>query len=199
MNNSEILIDKLCTEGFYIIEDFLKEEQYRALQTLAEEHYAQGLFREAKIGLNVGLHKNEAIRKDEILWLTGNEMNPTIEFFLARINQLLQLLNQFIFLGLHEFETHFALYQPGSYYKKHVDQFAHQKTRKISFVYYLNEAWKPEYGGELTLYTQKDELIQKVIPQGNRFICFNSELPHEVSLTHQPRYSITGWMKTRPT
>ena len=52
-------------------------------------------------------------------------------------------------------------------------------------------------GGQLNLYNQQDELIRAVFPEGNRFICFNSELPHEVALTHQTRYSITGWMKTR--
>ena len=43
----------------------------------------------------------------------------------------------------------------------------------------------------------QDELIQDITPCGNRFICFKSELPHEVCLTLQTRYSIAGWMKTR--
>ncbi|MBI2785834.1 MAG: 2OG-Fe(II) oxygenase, partial [Legionella longbeachae] len=77
------------------------------------------------------------------------------------------------------------------------DQFASQKTRKISCVYYLNSNWQLEFGGELKIYDEEGQLLQNVLPIENRFICFSSELPHEVCLTHQPRYSITGWMKTR--
>jgi SM-20-related protein len=92
---------------------------------------------------------------------------------------------------------HFAVYAPGSFYKRHVDQFATTKTRKISCVYYLNEKWLEEYQGELTLYDKENNLLQNVLPIGNRLICFNSELPHEVNPTLQTRYSITTWMKTR--
>lgn len=106
-------------------------------------------------------------------------------------------LNHALYLSLHEFETHFAIYQPGSFYKKHVDQFQSTKNRKISCVYYLNEQWQPSFGGKLNLYSPQDELLSEVIPLGNRLICFNSELPHEVELTHCTRYSIAGWMKTR--
>lgn len=198
MQYTEQLIHNLCTQGFHFIDEFLSLDQYLGLRDLAQAQYQQGLFRGAKIGLTVNSKPNHAIRTDEILWLEEQDQNPSVQFFLKHINQLAALLNQNLFLGLHEFETHFASYQPGTYYKKHIDQFAAQKTRKISFVYYLNSDWQQEYGGELKLYDKHHQLIQKVLPQGNRFICFNSELPHEVALTHQVRYSITGWMKTRP-
>ncbi|KTD70147.1 2OG-Fe(II) oxygenase [Legionella steelei] len=197
MIDSEQLIHNLCTQGFYIIDGFLEPSQCQSLRATAQELYELGLFRGAKIGLKLDLHKNDVIRADEILWLDEHETNPSIQVFLKQMQHLAHLFNQSLFLGLHEFETHFAAYQPGTYYKKHVDQFAAQKTRKISCVYYLNKNWKAEYGGELKLYTTDGQLIENVLPLENRFICFNSELPHEVCVTHQPRYSITGWMKTR--
>ncbi|KTD53411.1 2OG-Fe(II) oxygenase [Legionella santicrucis] len=197
MSNSELLIHNLCTQGFHIIEDFLEPNQCQLIQAKAQEMYGQGLFRGAKIGLNLESHKNKTIRADEIFWLDEHEENSAIQNYLKRIQQLAQLLNQELFLGLYEFETHLAAYQPGSYYKKHVDQFATKKNRKISCVYYLNKDWYAELGGELKLYNQEQQLIQVILPQENRFICFNSELPHEVCLTHQPRYSIAGWLKTR--
>ncbi|MCW8470992.1 2OG-Fe(II) oxygenase [Fluoribacter gormanii] len=196
MIDSEQLIHNLCNQGFCIIDDFLEQSQCQSLRETARELYEEGLFRGAKIGLKLESHKNDLIRTDEIFWLEGNETNPAIQIFLGQIKELAQILNQSLFLGLHEFETHFAAYQPGTYYKKHVDQFAAQRTRKISCVYYLNEHWNAEFGGELQLYNTEDQLIESVLPLGNRFICFNSELPHEVCVTHQPRYSITGWMKT---
>ncbi|KTD74538.1 2OG-Fe(II) oxygenase [Legionella tucsonensis] len=191
------LVHKLCNQGFYIIDGFLEHSECQLLLTMAKELYEQGLFQGAKIGLKLELHKNEVIRTDEIFWLDEEEKNPAIQIFLERIQKLAQILNQSLFLGLYEFETHFATYQPGTYYKKHIDQFATQKTRKISCVYYLNKSWEAEFGGELKLYNIQDQLIETVLPLENRFICFNSELPHEVCITHQPRYSITGWMKTR--
>ncbi len=194
--DSEQLIHELCNQGFYIIDGFLESSQCQSLQAMACELYEQGLFRGAKIGLKLESHQNEVIRTDEIFWLDEKETHPAIQIFLERIQQLAQILNQSLFLGLHEFETHFAAYQPGTFYKKHIDQFAMQKTRKISCVYYLNKHWKAEFGGELKLYNSQDQLIENVLPLENRFICFNSELPHEVCITHQPRYSITGWMKT---
>ncbi len=195
--NTDLLIHDLCNQGFHIIENLLEPIYCQILRTTAEAKYQQGLFRGAKIGLKLGSQKNHTIRTDEILWLEENETNPGIQIFLTQIKYLYELFNQSLFLGLNEFETHFASYQPGTFYKKHIDQFAAQKTRKISFVYYLNQDWCSQDGGELKLYNQQDQLIQNVLPQENRLICFNSELPHEVALTHRPRYSITGWMKTR--
>jgi SM-20-related protein len=193
----ESIIDSLCNEGFHIIDNFLAPIVCQSLRTTAQELQQQGLFRGAKIGLNQGLQKNNGIRHDEIFWLNGDDTNPAIHTFFTQVQQLAQVLNQTLFLGLTEFETHFAVYQPGTYYKKHIDQFAAQKTRKISCVYYLNKDWQTEFGGALKLYNKEDQLIQNILPQENRFICFNSELAHEVSLTHQARYSIAGWLKTR--
>lgn len=198
LQNTELLIDNLCNQGFHLLDGFLSQEYYFSLRTTAKRLYEQGLFRSAKIGINISSQQNNTIRTDEIFWLETNNQDPAIQFFVNQIYQLCQILNQNLFLGLHEFETHFASYQPGTFYKKHVDQFAAQKTRKVSFVYYLNEDWQDEYGGQLKLYDTNDHLLERVNPQGNRLICFNSELPHEVITTHQTRYSITGWMKTRP-
>lgn len=198
LSNTEQFIDNFCNQGFHLFDGFLSQELYFSLRATAQELYAQGLFRSAKIGLNISSQQNNAIRTDEILWLESKNPDPAIQFFVTQIHQLCQILNQNLFLGLHEFETHFASYQPGTFYKKHIDQFAAQKTRKVSFVYYLNEDWQEEYGGQLKLYDTNDQLLENVSPQGNRLICFNSELPHEVVTTNQTRYSITGWMKTRP-
>lgn len=195
--DAEQLIHNLCIQGFHVIDGFMPQDQCQALQKVAHEMYNQGLFRSAKIGRNLDSHHNDTIRTDEIFWLDEHKTLPATHAFLERIHQIMKIINQSLFLGLHEFELHFAAYQPGSYYKKHSDQFATQKTRKISCVYYLNHDWRAEFGGELALYTPEDQLIRSVLPQENRFICFNSDLPHEVCLTHQPRYSITGWLKTR--
>ncbi|MCL9683261.1 2OG-Fe(II) oxygenase [Legionella maioricensis] len=197
MIDNDLLTNDLCTHGFHIIDDFLELHHYQSLRKIAKEMQQNGLFKSARIGPIVHAQHNNKIRTDEICWLDENSAEPAVQAYLKQALHIAHILNHSLFLGLIEFETHFAAYQPGSFYKKHSDQFATKKTRKISCVYYLNEDWQEEFGGELKLYNQEDQLIQNVSPQANRFICFNSELPHEVCLTHQPRYSIAGWMKTR--
>lgn len=199
MLDSDLISHNLCTQGFHIIEGFLETTHYQSLCKKAKNMYQQGLFRSARIGLKIQAHQNNAIRTDEICWLDEESADPSILAFLKQTNELATILNSTLFLGLTEFETHFAVYQPESYYKKHIDQFATKKTRKISCVYYLNDYWQEDFGGELNLFSTADQLIQRVQPIGNRFICFNSELPHEVCLTHHTRYSITGWMKSAST
>ena len=179
------------------MDDFLDMPHYQSLRKTVEKLHQDGLFKNAKIGLKVQSHQNNAIRTDEICWIDEASEEPAVHAYLKQTNQIANILNQTLYLGLIEFETHFAAYQEGTFYKKHVDQFATTKTRKISCVYYLNEDWQEDFGGELKLYDKEQKLIHNVLPQGNRFICFNSELPHEVCTTHKPRYSITGWMKTR--
>jgi SM-20-related protein len=194
----ELMSHNLCTQGFHLIEDFLRLEDYHSLQRKAENLHQEGLFTSAKIGLKVQSHQNMAIRTDKICWIDDASGEPAEQEYLRQTNHIANILNQTLYLGLVEFETHFASYQAGAFYKKHIDQFAAKKTRKISCVYYLNEDWQEQFGGALKLYNKEERLIQNVLPQGNRFICFNSELPHEVCITHRPRYSIAGWMKTRP-
>lgn len=199
MLDPELISHHLCTQGYHIIDGFLETEHYQSLITHAHTMQQEGLFRSARIGMTVQTHQNNAIRTDKICWIEEDSTNASVLAFLNQTHTLANILNQQLYLGLAEFETHFAVYQPGAYYKRHIDQFAAKKTRKISCVYYLNEHWQEDFGGELNLYTTDNRLIQKVPPKGNRFICFNSELPHEVCLTHQTRYSITGWMKTAAT
>lgn len=195
---SDLVIENLCTQGYHIIDSFLPEEHALQLREIAAELHQQGSFQEAKIGRAIQTQHNITIRSDEICWLDQFKEHNSIHYFLQRMNEMLLAFNQALFLSLEDFETHFAIYQPGSFYKKHVDQFQATKNRKISCVYYINEQWQTSFGGNLKLYSQDNNLLHEVAPLGNRFICFNSELPHEVELTHQPRYSIAGWMKTRP-
>lgn len=189
--------DAIVTQGYHLIDSFMNEKDYFALLDEAKGLAQEGLFRSAKIGSNLNATLNETIRSDSICWVDDAPLSPAINHYVSAIQQLSRQLNQSLYLGLFDFETHFAVYQPGDFYKKHVDQFATKKTRRISCVYYLNPDWTPDMGGELKLYDSCDQLLATVFPQGNRLICFSSELPHEVCETRATRYSIAGWLKTR--
>ncbi|WP_347252006.1 2OG-Fe(II) oxygenase [Legionella sp.] len=191
------LENNIYNQGFHIIDNFLEPQHYALLRTKAELMDSQGQFKSAKIGHRLEAMPNADIRRDKIYWLNDDATDSAISTYFSKIQWIAKTLNQTLFLGLVDFETHFAIYQPGSFYRKHVDQFTSTQERRISCVYYLNENWQEDYAGQLNLYSKDNQLITSVLPLGNRFICFSSDLPHEVCETTQTRYSIAGWLKTR--
>lgn len=182
---------------FHIIDDFLNEIDYQALCELVKKTHLQGKFKPARIGQAAAVSHAPQIRNDEIYWIDEHQQDPAVAAYMSEIEAMRMYFNQALFLGLSHFEAHFAVYQPGSFYQKHIDQFATTHDRRLSCVYYLNSNWTEEDGGELQLYSRDQTLLQRISPKGNRFVCFNSELPHEVYLAKQIRYSITGWLKVR--
>jgi SM-20-related protein len=113
------------------------------------------------------------------------------------VNFLRVELSRALFLPLRDFESHFAIYPPGTFYKRHRDNFQKQNHRLLSLVLYLNENWSPEQGGTLRIYPEAEE-PKDVEPIGGRLVIFRSDLEHEVLPCHAPRYSITGWMRDKP-
>lgn len=195
MINHNLFLDQLGEQGFHIHDHFLDDKSALLLRSTALELVASNQFQPAKIGSQTHATPNKMVRSDKTYWL--DETSPNIKPFWQAITQVKALLNQTFYLGLEEFETHFALYQAGSFYKKHIDQFRSKKNRQISFVYYLNPNWQANFGGCLTLYNNQHEMITSILPTWNRFVCFLSNIPHEVHQTTKDRLSITGWIKTK--
>jgi SM-20-related protein len=191
----EHLTHDLDTQGFHIIDDFLQPHDYETLSAQARAIHQNGSFRQAKIGSLQKAQHQVSIRSDEIYWLDEHAHEPSMKAFIGEIQTIAQHINHAFQLKIIELETHFAAYKPNTFYKMHRDQFQTNQRRKISCVYYLNQDWKESYGGDLKLYNPEEILIQSTYPLGNRFICFKSELPHEVCITHHLRYSIAGWLK----
>lgn len=195
MSISPLIADQIYQEGFSVIDNFLSHEHYLKLNEMIKTLYHQNTFAQAKIGHKSGKAQNKAIRNDQIFWLDRGD--PAVNDYFDQLDSLCALLNQTLFLGLQQHEAHFAVYEPHGFYKKHVDQFTTTQDRRISCVYYLNEAWEADFGGTLKLYNTEDELLTEIMPIGNRFVCFNSNMPHEVSTAYQTRYSIAAWLKVR--
>jgi SM-20-related protein len=92
-------------------------------------------------------------------------------------------------------EVHYAYYPTGTFYKKHLDSFVNDQSRKYSVILYLNEDWVESHAGELLLYLNNDKIV-RIEPIAGRLVFFPShEIPHEVTPTNKPRLSITGWLK----
>lgn len=152
-------------------------------------------FDPAGIGRDEQHMLNNFVRTDEICWITGE--SEAGRQWLDWTGALQKFLNQRLFLGLFSFESHFAHYAPGAYYKRHLDAFKGEANRVLSLVVYLNPSWIPEYGGELVLYTGKDsEENIRVLPLFGTVVSFLSEdFPHEVLPASQDRYSVAGWFR----
>ena len=189
MNTQTHIADGIYQHGFHIIDNFLDSDHYNALRTTIQLIHQNGYFKQAKIGQKLDQNLNASIRNDQIFWLDNQGDNHSINAYFDAITRLSETLNQALFLGLVDYEAHFAIYQPNNFYKKHVDQFATTQDRRISCVYYLNDEWREAFGGELKLYNKTDQLLANIMPIGNRFVCFNSDIPHEVCTA--------AWLKIR--
>ncbi len=188
----ERAIDHLAEKGYFIWDDFISSDSARELRNLAETNREEGNFKKAGIGKQTLFQVDKSIRGDYIQWLDKRTNEPAIQEFLSEIHLLKDYINQTCYLGLKDFETHFAIYPENTFYKRHVDRFQQNAHRVLSFVLYLNTSWQPGDGGELALYPDNETHIIK--PLAGRLLLFRSELEHEVLLAHKPRYSITGWM-----
>lgn len=149
---------------------------------------------QAGIGQKEDFHKDESYRKDKILWLEKSSLDTKEITFHTLMNSFVEFLNETCYAGINDFEFHYALYERGSFYKKHLDQFSQNDSRIYSIILYLNENWCDGDGGELILY--KDSGVEKIAPKMGTMVFFDSALlPHEVLETHVSRYSLTGWLK----
>jgi SM-20-related protein len=196
----EPIIDGILTDGYGIADNFLTPTEVTALSAQLRERLEAGQFRAAGIG-NQQVMVENAIRGDEILWIDEATATPDEAAFLQRIGEFVQYVNQTCYLGLREFEFHYARYPAGTFYKRHLDQFRSDSRRKLSVICYLNTDWQETDGGQLALYLPdtdgKAERQLTIAPTAGRLVCFESaRLEHEVLPAKRERLSITGWLKT---
>lgn len=175
---------------------FLDTARCGALRAEAEALRQAGLFRAAGIG-HVAEHRRD-IRSDELLWIEPDITPQAAALVEQEIEALRLAVNAATYLGLHEFEGHYAAYPPGASYERHLDQFRGDDRRVVSMVLYLNEAWNPADGGELKLYPRGDAAPVIVLPAGGTLVCFlSADIPHEVLPARRLRLSLTGWFRRR--
>lgn len=197
----ENVVQDLLKQNYSIVEDFFDPEEVNQLRQSLLNHYNEDHFKKAAIGNRTNEIIAKSIRGDFILWLNESEAGEAENIFFKKINAFSDYLNKTCFLGILHKEFHYALYPEGTFYKRHLDTFQNDDRRKLSLVCYLNEQdWKPEYGGELVIYTTEDgkEKETVIYPYPGRVVIFESQLlEHEVKPVRTERLSITGWLKTR--
>ncbi|MBN2815200.1 MAG: 2OG-Fe(II) oxygenase [Campylobacterales bacterium] len=190
-NLYEKITDALVEEGYIVLDNALDIGLTQELMHLCKN---EGGFVQA--GISDGdAQVDSSIRSNVIRWIdhdNGGAQSKFLEF----TQGLQEYLNRHLFLGLNYYESHFAIYEIGNFYEKHYDSFSNYKNRIVSTVFYLNEEWHSEDGGELLIWNNEDAFLDRIIPSMGTLVVFLSEqFPHEVVVAKKKRYSIAGWFR----
>ena len=195
MNNIyEELITSYIANTIGIAQNFIAPQLAQHLKGNILRLDAADKLHKAGVGSTAKLAHKPAIRKDKIFWLDQKNNDEHEVAFLALIEDFITHLNMSCYTGITDYEFHYAIYEPGSFYKKHKDQFRDDAQRQFSMISYLNEDWQENDGGELVIYKSSGQ--EKTSPTQGKTVFFKSnELEHEVLETNKTRLSITGWLK----
>ena len=198
----EKIINDLLNQKYSISDFFFSEQETKQLRESIIQQDNNQDFHQAAVGNAQNEQIVKSVRGDKIRWIDESQQTETEEIFFSKINHFIDYLNQTCYMGIDESEFHYAVYPEGTFYQKHIDAFKNDDRRTLSIVLYLNdEEWKDDFGGQLALYLPKDDGTENelnVLPLAGRLAVFDSKtIPHEVKKVNRPRYSITGWLKTR--
>ena len=189
------LIDSFIQDKVGIADDFLSKILSAHLKENLIALYANKQLLLAGTGNLTGLTHDKLTRSDKIYWLDREHNNVHENSFFELMDSFVKYLNSSCYTGITGYEFHYTLYEKGSFYKRHLDQFRNNKSREYSMIMYLNDNWQQQDGGELCVF--HSDHLQTIAPRNGKCVFFkSSELEHEVLLTQQPRLSITGWLKT---
>jgi SM-20-related protein len=190
----ETLITSFIENNVGIADDFLSAELCAHLKENLLALNDGALLKKAGVGNDSKMILNELIRSDVIYWLDKSHNNEFENAFFDKIDAFVKHLNQTCYTNITGYEFHYSLYESGSFYKPHFDQFEDNAKRQFSMISYLNADWKTADGGELKIY-QEDE-NRTIAPTEGKTVFFRShDLEHEVLVTNARRMSVTGWLK----
>lgn len=190
----ETLLAAYLKNKIGITEDFIDPILLDELKSNLINLRQNDTLQEAGIGINKTYTLNNKVRSDSIYWMDRKNENKSENEFLDQIESFIKYLNKTCYTGITSYEFHYSYYEVGSFYKKHLDQFRNNSGRQYSIISYLNSEWLEADGGQLKIHSGAME--QSISPTQGKTIFFKSnELEHEVLITHQPRMSITGWLK----
>jgi len=190
----DALIESFLETKVGMSEHFLPAAVTADLKANLLNLYTENKLRSAGTGNGAVAVQDKSMRGDLIFWLDRNNNNAAENEFFDILDRFINHLNSTCYTGITGYEFHYTLYEPGTFYKKHVDRFRNNPARQFSIIFYLNENWQQEDGGQLCIY--HDEEVQQIFPENGKSVFFKSDqLEHEVCPAKKPRMSITGWLK----
>lgn len=190
----DVLINSFIETKIGITSNFLSKQLSADLVNNLNSLYDNKHMQAAGTGNDSIAVQNKLVRSDVIYWLDRKHEDQYENAFFDLMDSFVEYLNSSCYTGITGYEFHYALYETGSFYKKHLDQFRNNESRQYSMIIYLNENWIEGDGGQLSI--SHDGTDYKIDPTGGKSVFFkSSELEHEVLVTNKPRMSITGWLK----
>ena len=191
----EELVEGFITGKIGISELFMTEQLSASLAGNLIGLKNDGLMATAGIGTAHSKTETLNIRTDRTSWLDAGTKNMAEMEFLDIIERFMAYLNQTCYTGLNACEFHYALYEEGTFYGRHKDQFRNNNNRKFSMISYLNNDWTERNGGQLMIH-HDNKAAQSILPTNCKTVFFQSDiLEHEVVKANRPRMSVTGWLK----
>lgn len=195
--STEQIVAALAEPGWCTLPDYLSANETAALRNECLAALAAGTFHCAGVGKGAATIRPE-IRGDQIRWVDETNSGPAMQSVLNKLEALRLVLNQTLFLGLFDVELHFAAYPPGAGYRRHLDRFQDDDRRMLTVIFYLNENWTTEDGGQLKFWPDEQALPLEIKPTGGTLVAFFSDrFWHEVLPTNKSRISLTGWFRRR--
>ncbi|MFT7131071.1 MAG: SM-20-related protein, partial [Gammaproteobacteria bacterium] len=142
----EAISNDIATDGYSVRCNVLGPDLLAGLSSHVQ-NMDPSSFKKAGVGRKQQHSLNNLVRTDEICWISGDSEAESA--WIKWAESLQRYLNRSMFLGLFSFESHFAHYAKGDFYKKHQDSFKGEANRVLSIVVYLNKEWLADDGGEL--------------------------------------------------
>lgn len=194
--NIAAIAEQLAHTGYIVLDQPLLATQSAQLSARCQDD-EQERFHPAQIGRGLAKQRSSAIRGDVIRWL--DDSHSIDHAYLVWMEELRIGLNAALYLGLFDYESHYAIYAAGAAYAKHSDVLAGKRNRILSTVLYLNDDWQASDGGELVLFAPGGEAIITTIPPifGSMILFLSESFPHQVLTAHSQRRSIAGWFRVR--
>lgn len=190
-----MIAEQLGRTGLCICPDFLVPSALSQTRADLNSVRAAGNMHRASTGQKDSQQVQQEVRHDSIYWLERQTANVVQKMLFEKLDFLRTAFNQSLYLGLNDFEGHYAAYPIGGVYKRHLDRFQRNSSRVVSFILYLNQNWLKTDGGELRIY-EKDGTHTPVEPTGGTMVCFLSgESEHEVMPSLRERFSFVGWFR----
>jgi SM-20-related protein len=197
--NHHSILDALVDPGWITVPGFMPETEARLLAEECSAQWKEGKFHRAGVGRGSGLAIREEVRKDDVLWMDRGAAGPAQDRWLDSIEELRLAMNRGLFLGLKDYEGHFAIYPEGGFYKAHLDRHSDTQERIITAILYLNDGWEKGDGGELKLWTTPGDKVgafELIEPRLGTLVIFRAgDFWHEVLPANRTRMSITGWQR----
>jgi len=189
------ILEQLDHNNYCIIDNVFPCELSLSLYQRLNDLYNKGTFKEATIGKDRILDKS--VRSDKIYWWNLFDLQYCEKKYIKYLKFFQKIFNRRFYIGTNRIEVFYSIYEQGTFYTKHYDNFKNSNKRKITFITYLNKEWKKysTTNGELVIYEGDKEIF--VEPLFNRTVIFFSEFVlHEVLPATQTRFAITSWFYT---